>query len=130
MYFKKFWLVVGFILVSTVITLSIISSPPNIIPSIQYGDKLGHALAYFTLMAWFAQIYHSSSQRFYLVIGLFLLGITLEILQSLGGIRYAEWQDILANTTGILLAWQLTKQRFGYILFFIEKRILAIIRKF
>lgn len=119
--FKKLWLIVGWSLVLMVIGLSLMSSPPPV-PSINYGDKFAHILAYFVLMGWFAQLYHAPKQRFNYLIGFILLGGVLEILQSLGGVRYGDWADMLANSTGVLLAWQLTKSRLAYVLVFVEDR--------
>jgi len=119
--FKKLWLGVGFSLVLAVILLSLTSLP---MPSgASGGDKAGHVLAYFVLMGWFAQIYHAPQSRFYYMIGFLLLGGLLEILQGLGGTRYAEWGDMLANSIGVLLAWWLTKNRFAYVLVYVERKL-------
>jgi hypothetical protein len=68
-------------------------------------------VTYFVLMGWFAQIYHVPRLRLYYIIGFILLGRLLEILQGLGGIRQMDWIDMLANSIGVLVAWQLTKNR-------------------
>jgi len=118
--FEKFWISIGLSLVLLVILLSLTSLP---MPSVNYGDKAGHVLAYFVLMGWFAQIYHAPQSRFYYMIGFLLLGGLLEILQGLSGTRFAEWSDMLANTIGVLLAWQLTKNRFAYALVYVEQKL-------
>ncbi len=118
--FEKFWIAIGLSLIFLVILLSLTSLP---MPSVNYGDKAGHVLAYFVLMGWFAQIYHTPQSRFYYMIGFLCLGGVLEILQGLGGTRYAEWGDMFANTIGILLAWQLTKNRFAYALVYVEQKL-------
>jgi len=118
--FEKFWISIGLSLVLLVILLSLTSLP---MPSANYGDKAGHVLAYFVLMGWFAQIYHAPQSRFYYMIGFLLLGGLLEILQGLSGTRFAEWSDMLANTIGVLLAWQLTKNRFAYALVYVEQKL-------
>lgn len=120
--FEKLWLGVGLSLVLAVIALSLMSLPPST-PSINYGDKIGHVLAYFVLMGWFAQIYHAPQSRFFYMIGFLLLGGLLEILQGLSGARYAEWSDMLANSIGVLLAWQLTKNRFAYVFVSVEQKL-------
>lgn len=120
--FKKLWLIVGWSLVLVVIGLSLTSSPPPV-PSINYGDKLAHLFAYFVLMGWFAQLYHAPKQRLTYLIGFILLGGMLEILQDLGGIREGDWVDMVANSTGVLLAWQLTKNRMAYALAFVEQKL-------
>ncbi len=120
--FKKLWLIIGWSLVLLVIGLTLMSSPPPL-PSIEYNDKIGHILAYFVLMGWFAQLYHAPKQRLTYLIGFLLLGGTLEILQSLGGVRHGEWADMLANSTGVLLAWYLTKTRLAYTLAYVEQKL-------
>ena len=85
-------------------------------------DKIAHFIAYFTLMAWFSQVYHTHLQRLYCIIGFYLLGIILEMAQKLGGIRHADLMDVIANVSGILLAWQLTKSKFNTILVKFEEK--------
>jgi len=84
---KKLWVGIGWLLVIAVIVLSLIPSPPLMMQTIDYGDKIGHLIAYFVLMGWFALVYHMPRQR-------------LEILQGLSGIRHADWMDIVANRLG------------------------------
>jgi VanZ family protein len=117
--FKILWLSIGWSLVLAVIVLALIP-PPSITKGAIYTDKIGHFIAYFILMGWFAQIYHVPKQRLLFMIGFLLLGGLLEILQGLSGIRQADWFDMLANSTGVLAAWQLTKNRFAYVLVYID----------
>ncbi|OQY54377.1 MAG: hypothetical protein B6247_11580, partial [Candidatus Parabeggiatoa sp. nov. 2] len=81
-----------------------------------------HFIAYFVLMGWFAQIYHAPRQRLYCMIGFLLLGGLLEVLQGLGETRQADWADALANSIGVLVAWQLTKTRLAYVLTYFEQK--------
>ena len=127
--FKKLWLAIGWSLVGFVIFLSLASPPSssnlentflNFLIKLPYIDKVGHLIAYFILMGWFAQIYQTPRQRISYLVGFILLGILLEILQGLGGIRTADWTDELANSFGVLLAWQVTKKHFNEILFNLE----------
>ncbi len=108
--FKKIWLGIGWSLVIAVIVLSLIPPPP-MIQTVNYGDKIEHIIAYFVLMWWFAQIYLMPRQRLQYMIGFLLLGAGLEILQGLGGIRQADWVDMVANSVGVLLAWQFTNKQ-------------------
>jgi len=124
--FRKLWIVIGWSLVIAVIILSLIPPPP--IMSVDYADKIGHLIAYFVLMGWFAQIYHALRQRIQFMIGFLLLGAVLEILQGFGGIRYAEWADMVANSVGVILAWQLTKKRWGYVLSIIERKACRVVK--
>ena len=52
------WLALGYGLILLVIYLSLTPAPPSI--PIENGDKLGHGMAYATLMVWFAWLYPSS----------------------------------------------------------------------
>jgi len=102
------WLVLGIILVATVIYLSLTSSPVDLGTNFPYEDKVEHALAYFTLMFWFAQIYHGRSERILLAVIFISMGIMLEYFQSFNPHRYAEFGDMAANTTGVILGFYLT----------------------
>ncbi len=117
--FKPLWLSIGISLIITVIILSLMA-PPTDIMDVLPNDKFGHFIAYFALMGWFAQIYHTNKQRWLYLIGFLILGLSLEILQGLGGVRNAEWLDMLANSAGIVSAFLLTKTKLAYILVYIE----------
>ena len=117
--YKTLWLSIGISLIITVITLSLMAPPTDIMDTLP-NDKFGHFIAYFTLMGWFAQIYHTNKQRYLYLIGFLLLGLSLEILQGLGGVRQADSLDMLANTAGIVSAFLLTKTKLAYILVYIE----------
>lgn len=121
---KKLWLSIGWSLVIAVIILSLIPPPPPIMPSITYGDKIQHFVAYFILMGWFAQLYHTPQQRLQYMVGFLLLGGLLELLQGVNGIRTADWIDMFANSFGVCLAWQLTKKRFTNVLTSFEQKYL------
>lgn len=117
--YKTLWLSIGISLVITVIVLSLIAPPKDMMETLP-NDKLGHFIAYFVLMGWFAQIYHTTKQRRLYLIGFLILGLLLEILQGLGGVRHADWIDMLANSAGVISAFLLTKTRLAYILLYIE----------
>jgi len=124
----KLWLSLGWLWIITVVIFSLIPPPPPeqsvfLLPfDLPYGDKLTHFIAYFGLMGWFSQIYHTDYHRRLYMISFLLLGISLEILQGLGGIRSADWQDVVANFMGIVLAWQLAKTHLAYVLVYLEAR--------
>ncbi|MEN9847959.1 MAG: hypothetical protein RL368_699 [Pseudomonadota bacterium] len=112
---KVLWLVLGWSLVLLIVYLSLKApTPPS--PSffnLPNLDKVGHCLAYFTLTGWFVQLYVAPRTRLKFALGFIALGIILEILQGLGGMRQADWKDAVANMTGVLLAWQLGKTWFA-----------------
>lgn len=130
--YKTLWLTLGWTLVIGVIIASQAPAPPPMTESLfsflpyflqdnlLHVDKVEHFTAYFVLMGWFAQIYHQPKIRLGYMVGFILLGIAMEILQGLGGIREADWRDALANTVGIWVAWQVMKTRLAYVLVKIE----------
>jgi VanZ family protein len=123
--FKKLWITIGWALIGALIIASLMAAPKPIQSiSLFHGDKLLHVMAYFVLMGWFAQIYHAPRERFYYLIGFVLLGVLLELLQGLGGIRQGDWLDMVANSVGVVLAWQLTKNRFAELLASFEQKVL------
>lgn len=116
------WLAIGYALVMLVVYLSLTSTPLQG-PDIPYQDKFFHALAYFTLMAWFAQIYHDRFQRNMIALVFVFMGLAMEYLQSLDPQRTAEVADFLANSTGILIAFLLTRTAFKNVLVRFEQML-------
>lgn len=74
----------------------------------RFSDKFGHLAAYGVLMAWWHQIDRNAWRLALLFI---VMGLLLEILQSLSGFRQGDIFDLAANTCGVLLGWLLA--RFG-----------------
>ncbi len=101
---RPLWLTIGWGLVLLVIYLSL--APATELPEVRYDDKFGHLLAYFTLMAWFAQLYTRSAP---LVLALLTLGASLEIVQGVSGYRDMAAADMLANAAGVGLGWLATR---------------------
>lgn len=119
--FRSLWLFIGWILVTLVIYGSLTTKPVQL--DISYFDKFSHLFSYFVLMVWFVQLNTKFIQHFFWALFFVALGITLEYLQALGGVRYFEWADMLANSTGVLLALVLAKTRFASSLHWFEHRI-------
>lgn len=105
--YHKLWLSIGYILVTLVIYLSVTSSPP--LAEIQYADKAGHFFAYFAMMAWFAQLYHTKKQRIIYALLFIAMGMAMEFVQSFDSARMAEVADMVANTLGVLIALLITR---------------------
>ena len=118
------WLSIGWLMVSLLCYFSLIANPPELDIDFKYFDKVRHFVAYFVLMFWFAQLYKKNIARVGYGSFFILMGIILEILQGLGGVRYFEYYDMLANTIGVVLAWILTKKRWNTLFFSVEKVIL------
>jgi len=56
--YRTLWLVMGWALVLAIVYLSLTPHPIEI--QVEEGDKMGHLLAYGTLMLWFAQLYDTT----------------------------------------------------------------------
>jgi len=119
--YRHLWLAIGWLMVLIVLLLSLMPKPPQ---PLHFGgaDKLEHVLAYFILMGWFTQIYHKARTRLWIAAGLIAMGIAIEILQPILAPRYFEWWDMLADTTGVLLAWALAGPRLSLLLSGFERR--------
>ena len=123
--YKQLWLSVGYALVLFVVYLSVTSSPPEIKLGFKFQDKFFHALAYFSLMFWFAQIYHAKKQRLLFALVFVILGISMEGVQSMDPKRYAEFNDMVANTFGVAIGILLTKKSLKNLLIQFEGRFLS-----
>lgn len=117
---RGFWLMIGYGLVMLVVYLSMTSEPIRLDLDFPYQDKFFHALAYFTLMFWFAQIYHENFQRKMLLVIFIFQGALMEYLQSLESFRTAEFADMVANVLGVMLAFYLSGKYLRSVLVKIE----------
>jgi VanZ family protein len=112
------WLAIAWLLVLSVIVLSLVRVAADPRP---HGDKLGHILAYATLMFWFAQIYSLGRTRLLIASGLALMGVALEIAQGFTGYRSFEYADMAANTIGVALGWLVGPPRTPNVLLLVER---------
>jgi VanZ family protein len=112
------WLTIGWLLVVTVIVLSLVRYGGDPRP---HGDKGGHILAYATLMFWFAQIYARGRTRLVIAAGLALMGVALEIAQGFTGYRSFEYADMAANTIGVAIGWLIATPRTANLLILVER---------
>ena len=122
--YKKIWLSLGYLLILFVIYLSITPTPPSG-PEIPFFDKIGHLLAYATLMGWFSQLYLGKTAWIRLGLAFVCMGVIMEIVQGLGSTRMFEFADMAANSAGVLLGWWLSRGWFAGTLLAIERRILG-----
>jgi VanZ family protein len=107
--FRLVWIVFGWLLVLAVTYLSLTPKPPE--TSVEFGDKIGHLIAYATLMSWWHQIERNACRLALLFI---LMGLALEILQSMGGDRQGDIFDMAANGLGVGLGWIAARFAFGW----------------
>lgn len=112
LHFYRLWQAIGWALVGAVMWLSLTPHPPEPPPFLVW-DKAQHALAYACLMLWFRQAF---SSRWFWPIFFLLLGIGLEFLQDLGGVRTFDPNDMLANSLGVCLGWILGRTPLGHML--------------
>jgi len=117
------WLTIGYALVALVVFLSLTSSPVDLELEFPYEDKFFHALAYFTLMAWFSQIYHDRFQRNMIAVVFVFMGVMLEYLQSFDSNRYFEFADMIANSIGVALGFAIALTGAKNILLRIEQAL-------
>lgn len=104
--FRRLWLGIGLLMVLAVTVGSVISVPPTL-KTFMVQDKVLHTLAYACMMAWFTQIYRHDLTRLMLGIALVLMGIFIEFVQGMVPSRDLDGLDMIANTSGVLLAWAL-----------------------
>jgi len=122
LYYKNLWLSIGIAMVAFVITDTLLYVPVGVPTGI--SDKALHIIGYSGMMGWFVQIYHNRKHQLYFAIGFICMGITLEFLQGWGGVRQFEVADMVANATGVVLAWVLSLTRFSDVLFLFESVVL------
>ena len=92
-------------MVAGIVWLSLTPSPPKV--DFEHSDKVGHLLAYSSLMFWFAQLYVARKARLAYAAGFAAMGVALEFIQGSTGYRDFEAYDMLANGTGVILGWGL-----------------------
>lgn len=106
---RRFWLILGLMLVLLVIYLSLTPNPIQV--PVEEGDKLGHVLAYGTLMIWFANLYASTAKRAAFALGFVATGVALEFVQRWTGYRSFELADMVADAAGVAVGWVLASPR-------------------
>jgi len=98
--FLNVWLCVGAALVAVVAYLSL---TPNPLDAGRFHEvKVGHFIAYATLMLWFAQIFRSAQGRIWVGLSIALLGVLLEYLQGATGYRTFAYSDMRDNALGVI----------------------------
>ena len=121
--FRRFWELIGALLICFVIYESLTRNPITI--PLEHGDKYGHVLAYATLMFWFAQLHREAEGRFACGIAFVAMGIGLEFLQGLTDYRTFEVRDMIADAYGVVIGWIVAPPRSPPLLQWIESRLPA-----
>lgn len=104
MRFRRAWLILGWLLVLMVATLSLVPLPEPTTLTAQ--DKVNHLLAYATLMTWWAPLARDACRP---ALALLLLGLVLELLQARSGYREGDIHDMAANALGVGLGALFTR---------------------
>jgi len=117
---NRIWLPLGWCWIGTVFYLSLMPHPPQPV-SFLGADKIEHALAYVFLMLWFCQIYGARTQRVVLAALFVAMGVGIEFLQGMSTYRMFEFADMMANATGVAIAWVLAQTRMGCVLTMLDK---------
>lgn len=100
---RRLWLIMGWTLVLLVVYLSLTPDPIRV--PVEEGDKVGHVLAYGTLMIWFANLYPSTVARVAFALGFVAAGVALEFVQRWTGYRSFEVADMIADAAGVAAGW-------------------------
>ncbi len=106
---RRAWAILGWLLVLSVIYFSLTPVPPE--STLTFGDKIGHFAAYASLMLCWLQI---DRNAYRLALIFVLMGLALEILQSLSGFRQGDIFDLAANTAGVGIGWLLARFAAGW----------------
>jgi VanZ family protein len=94
------WRAVGAGLIIVVVFLTL-ASAPVVEDIVVINDKIGHFIAYATLMGWHAQ-YIGRDTRIQWAVGFVAMGVVLELLQGASGWRTMDVADVVANSAGVV----------------------------
>ncbi len=121
---KRLWLGIGALLIGGVAAASVVAVPTPV-QAFMLDDKLTHLVVYAGLMGWFAQIFRHDLTRL-LFAALFTgMGVAMEFLQAMTPSRQFDILDMVANTSGVVLAWALAYTWVGNLLVKFESRFLS-----
>ena len=121
--YYRLWLTLGWGLVGLVVYLSLAALPKDLAMPFPYADKVSHLLTYMLLAGWFGQIEKRWAKRLLYAAFFILMGVALEYLQGLGGVRHRETADMLANATGVGIGLLLSTTLLRGVLAAIDRRL-------
>lgn len=99
-----FWKSLAWGMLLTVAILTLMPTPPQVNLPLLSWDKAQHSIAYAALMWAFLQAWEGGHVQRWAIL-LLVVGVGLEILQGLIGVRFMEYSDMLANSLGVLLGY-------------------------
>jgi VanZ family protein len=106
---NRIFIAVGITLIITFLSLFRVSPVmPKL--NLNHADKYQHAVAYFVVtLSWiwsFQTRNNNKSMQLWILLAVFLFGVLMEVLQEvMTNYRTADVFDVLANTSGIVLAY-------------------------
>lgn len=80
-------------------------SPAPYLPPLEifnWWDKAQHAIGFGTLTV-LAVLAYPKVSKYRVAVLLCLQGVAIEVLQYVGGYRYGDWQDAVADAVGVLI---------------------------
>ena len=97
--------VLFFSAVLSVTVLALLPVEMLTLPVFNWWDKAQHALAFAVLsMLGFAAF---PARLWQVALGMVLYGVAIELAQLAVGWRFGEWQDVVGDITGVMVAWGL-----------------------
>jgi VanZ family protein len=106
---NRIFIAIGITLIITFLSLFRVSPVmPKL--NLNHADKYQHAVAYFVVtLSWiwsFQTRNNNKSMQLWILLAVFLFGVLMEVLQEvMTNYRTADVFDVLANTSGIVLAY-------------------------
>ena len=117
-----FWKLLAWSLLALVVFLTLTPSPPKVSMAFVSWDKAQHVLAYMALMWLFSMAWEGRALIAWVVF-LVCVGVTLEWLQGIMGVRVMEIWDMLANSMGVVIGWAISRTPLRLTLVRIESRL-------
>jgi VanZ family protein len=119
--YVRLWSALGIGFVLLVIYLSL-AAPPRPVDFPDVFD-VGHIVAYFWLMIWFAQIHRGTRRRWAFAAGFGAMGVALEYIQGMTGYRQFDPADMVRNFIGIGIGLALAYTTLQDVLYRVERVI-------
>jgi len=92
------WAAIGFAMLVVVAFVSLMPAP-----GVGVNDKVSHLLTYCLLAGWFGLLARNLAILVWTIVALIGYGMIIELLQGQTGYRFAEWEDVVANSMGCLV---------------------------
>ena len=118
----SWWVALGRIGIVLTIALSLVPLPDTGL-RIEQGDKYGHALVYFLLMAWYGQLCAPRRALDLRALAFVALGGAIELAQGLTDFRTCDWRDFLADALGVAAGYALSRTRASQTLSWLEQHL-------